>query len=278
MPTILGPGFGDGNTSSAQFPAGLLPATVDLYQYSVSSGWNGQYSDTNPTSLSGKTHSSQAPGVIRLNPTEKGSGTDPNINTFWEQIDSHGNITSYTDTGFKNNQGLILLATFVIPYAGQYSMDVASDDGYFFGWGGGPGTITRISGPQTNSIGQTVTANKGYTILGANNASGFHSADRYVFSFSAAGTYTIEINWTNLINENTLVVSLHASLTKQTQTLGSIGSTDVFDGGYVGIKYLKNVFMFVTGYFDSSLSTPFGGQIFPTGGNSGGPSGQIYPA
>jgi hypothetical protein len=58
---------------------------------------------------------------------------------------------------------------------------------------------------------------------------------------------------------------------------GSDGPAEVFDGGYVGIKFLKNIFAYVTAYFDSSLSTPFGGQIFPTGGNKGGTGGQIYP-
>jgi hypothetical protein len=59
---------------------------------------------------------------------------------------------------------------------------------------------------------------------------------------------------------------------------GSDGPSDIFDGGYVGVKWLKNMYAFVVGYFDSSLSTPYGGQIFPTGGNSGGSTGQIFPA
>jgi hypothetical protein len=58
---------------------------------------------------------------------------------------------------------------------------------------------------------------------------------------------------------------------------GSSGPSDIFDGGYAGIKFLKNIFAYVTAYFDSSLSTPYGGQIFPTGGKGGTTGGQIFP-
>jgi len=56
----------------------------------------------------------------------------------------------------------------------------------------------------------------------------------------------------------------------------TLGGTLVAINGYRGIPWLKNVFVMIRDYWDLSLSTPFAGQLFPTGGNSGGP-GQVYP-
>ncbi len=50
----------------------------------------------------------------------------------------------------------------------------------------------------------------------------------------------------------------------------------MFFGGYVGLTWMKNVFMMTRDFWDSSLGTPYSGQLYPTGGNSGGP-GQVYP-
>jgi hypothetical protein len=50
----------------------------------------------------------------------------------------------------------------------------------------------------------------------------------------------------------------------------------IFNGGYTGLTWLKNIFSFATPYWATALSTPFSGQIFPTGGNSNG-TGQTYP-
>jgi hypothetical protein len=43
-----------------------------------------------------------------------------------------------------------------------------------------------------------------------------------------------------------------------------------------GLTFMKGVFTLVREYWPPSLSTPYSGQIFPTGGNSGGP-GQVFP-
>jgi hypothetical protein len=57
------------------------------------------------------------------------------------------------------------------------------------------------------------------------------------------------------------------------------GATLVFTPGvgtYQGLTFMKNVFAMTRDYWDTSLSTPYKGQLFPTGGNSGGP-GQVFP-
>jgi hypothetical protein len=56
--------------------------------------------------------------------------------------------------------------------------------------------------------------------------------------------------------------------------VGLVGNA--LTGGYTGLTWMKNVFVLVRDYWDTGLSTPYSGQIFPTGGNSGGP-GQIFP-
>lgn len=50
----------------------------------------------------------------------------------------------------------------------------------------------------------------------------------------------------------------------------------VFAEGYNGIGWLKNVFFMSRDFWDDEMTTPYSGQLFPTGGNSGGP-GQVYP-
>jgi hypothetical protein len=50
----------------------------------------------------------------------------------------------------------------------------------------------------------------------------------------------------------------------------------IFAGSYTGIPWLKNVYMLSRDYWDSALSTPYSGQLFPVGPGEGGP-GQIYP-
>lgn len=50
----------------------------------------------------------------------------------------------------------------------------------------------------------------------------------------------------------------------------------VFDGGYVGLTWMKNVFCLSRDYWQSVLSTPYSGQLWPTGGKTGGP-GQVFP-
>jgi hypothetical protein len=54
------------------------------------------------------------------------------------------------------------------------------------------------------------------------------------------------------------------------------GKFGIFNGGYTGMTFMKNVFVLTRDFWDSGLSTPYSGQIFPTGGNSGGP-GSVYP-
>ena len=49
-----------------------------------------------------------------------------------------------------------------------------------------------------------------------------------------------------------------------------------FAGGYVGITWMKNVFVLTRDYWNLSLGTPYSGQLFPHGGNAPGP-GQVFP-
>jgi len=42
------------------------------------------------------------------------------------------------------------------------------------------------------------------------------------------------------------------------------------------ITWMKAIFMFTREFWSPSLSTPYSGQLYPTGGGVGGP-GQVYP-
>lgn len=44
----------------------------------------------------------------------------------------------------------------------------------------------------------------------------------------------------------------------------------------VGLTFMKNVLVLTRDFWAPSQGTPYSGQIFPTGGNSGGP-GQVFP-
>jgi len=51
---------------------------------------------------------------------------------------------------------------------------------------------------------------------------------------------------------------------------------DIFLDGYTGVNFMKNVFVLPRDHWDTALSTPYSGQLFPTGAGQGTP-GQVYP-
>lgn len=57
-------------------------------------------------------------------------------------------------------------------------------------------------------------------------------------------------------------------------SMAATGAT--FNGGYVGLSFMKNVFCLSRDFWHNSLSTPYSGQLWPTGGKTGGP-GQVFP-
>ena len=69
---------------------------------------------------------------------------------------------------------------------------------------------------------------------------------------------------------------LESGLNMSVQVDASDGISSIFNDGYVGMKWLKNVFCLLRDYWDATLSTPYSGQLFPPGSGTGGP-GQIYP-
>lgn len=58
------------------------------------------------------------------------------------------------------------------------------------------------------------------------------------------------------------------------QFLGFQG--EIFLGGYTGMPWLHNVFMLPRDVWDTGLSTPYSGQLFPVGPGVGA-AGQLYP-
>jgi len=117
----------------------------------------------------------------------------------WATLDAAGDITGETTPyagAVPSNYTLVTFGTLTVPTAGQYSFTIFHDDGMF--WGIGPfsgNQPTRISGP-TNcpAPNATLTALKGYPVLGANNNPGQYQ-DVFVINFPVAGDYPFEIDF-----------------------------------------------------------------------------------
>jgi hypothetical protein len=59
------------------------------------------------------------------------------------------------------------------------------------------------------------------------------------------------------------------------QQPGSPGAAAVF-GGWSSLSWCKNILTIMFPFFDKSLSTPYSGQLFPTGVSVGN-AGQVFP-
>ena len=59
-------------------------------------------------------------------------------------------------------------------------------------------------------------------------------------------------------------------------TVPSIPSAGIFQNGYRGLVWCKSIFSMLFGYFDKAMSTPYSGQVFPTGSAQVG-NGQAFP-
>ncbi len=57
---------------------------------------------------------------------------------------------------------------------------------------------------------------------------------------------------------------------------GAVGPGFAFRDGFVGISFMKNVLVMTREFWDTALSNPYTGQLYPPGGCVGGP-GQVFP-
>ena len=113
----------------------------------------------------------------------------------WATLSAAGDITGYTTPysgATPGNYTLVVFGTLTVPTAGQYSFTIFHDDGMYWGVGN---SATRISGPQNcPAPNATLTALKGYNVMGAQNVSGVFQ-DSFVINFPTAGDYPFEIDF-----------------------------------------------------------------------------------
>lgn len=117
----------------------------------------------------------------------------------WATISQAGDITAYTTPyagATPGNYTMVAYGTLTFTVPGQYTFTIFHDDGMFWGLGpSGPNQPTSISGPNNCPAPQaTLTALKGYNVMGANNVSGVFQ-DTYVVNIPAGGDYPYEIDF-----------------------------------------------------------------------------------
>lgn len=99
--------------------------------------------------------------------------------------------------------------TMNIPVAGQYTITVSHQNGFYFGFGTNAGNLpVKISGILSNPTGQSETRIGGYTIIGANNNRGGDTVqvDSFVINFPIAGPYPVEFDFAQNDSDQQLVV------------------------------------------------------------------------
>ncbi|HLK66747.1 MAG TPA: malectin domain-containing carbohydrate-binding protein [Bryobacteraceae bacterium] len=114
-------------------------------------------------------------------------------------LDNSGNAAgAVTAQGSGSQAGVGTLAGFsgvftgslVVTAAGQYTLNVMSQDGFIFGVGGG---ATRVSGINVNA--PTASIFQGYAVMGANNGPSTNAPVAIVVSFPQAGSYPYEFDY-----------------------------------------------------------------------------------
>lgn len=177
----------------APFAQPYITGNVSAYLYNgPTSGPVGCFILTNPTSTGSAIANNTSLTSLSFTGSPLGSGATLQ----WATINGAGETTG-TTTPFSQTQNyqLIILANIVVPVAGQYTFSIQHHDGMIWGIGGG---ATLISGTNDNPIGQTTTANQGYTVFGGTNrglGGGGQWNDTFTVNFPNAGTYPVEIDY-----------------------------------------------------------------------------------
>lgn len=175
----------------------------------------GSFAQVHPLST-GSASATATGNSLMFNPPALTGSPDPNIKPMqWATFNASGEITGYTTpwSGATEGYDMVVTCNLVIPAPGNYTFQINHDDGMYWGIGSGSATgssPSKISGPSNNPFGQSVTAVNGYALMGANNVQG-NNNDTYVVSFTAADTYPIEIDFSQYLNEQQLVVNVNGN-------------------------------------------------------------------
>lgn len=98
--------------------------------------------------------------------------------------------------GKLKNFEAVFTATITVDKPRQISFKVVADDGWILSMGSNAGSAqpTYVSGPMNNA--PKVGPFTGYTVMGANNKASAPLTSTVVVNFSAAGTYPLELDYT----------------------------------------------------------------------------------
>jgi hypothetical protein len=157
----------------------------------------------------------------------------------WAVIDNGGHVLSWSQpwVDATENYDMIAYGQLNIPAAGNYTFNVAHDDGCLFAMipdvSHPNDVVTVVSGPvcpplnqPTNPLNQTLTAYNGYSFgqyhdyvggtgdhgsgsryVAGNNKQG-NNVDQWTIHFPAAGVYLFEFGWTNFEHRQRLWVTV----------------------------------------------------------------------
>jgi hypothetical protein len=201
-----------------------LSGNVLIYLWPRLSYEQGAFGRYYPTATSGASATASGSSVM-FNPPQLGDGTDPNVQPMeWAQVSPAGVITGYIPVptaggtvGYQDYD-MVVLASLFVPKAGNYTININHDDGIVFAIQG----ATLVSGPFADPFfNHTQTAVNGYafapgssSVLGGTNESGYRT-ETFVVNFPATGNYALEIDYSQWVSNQALVMLNNGAIFKQ---------------------------------------------------------------
>lgn len=156
---------------------------------------------------------------LAFNAPSLGSGVDPNLHPLqWVTYNTSGVITGHTvpySGDSSGNYDMSVIAALVIPSPGTYIVTISHDDGMYWGISNGAvsGVAPSVSGPAIDPWNHIQTAVNGYgnagggVLCGGTNLAGPRT-ETFALLFTAADTYTIEMDFDSWETEQNLVFSI----------------------------------------------------------------------
>ena len=226
------------------------------------------------TQVSGPiTKSSAAGASLLFNPTGDVTNT-----LQWATLNTSGAITGYTTpwAGATAGYQMAVTCNLVIPTPGQYTVNLVHDDGADFGFGPGAtqgGAPSMVQGGAVNAQAQTGILGLNIIAGNSNRAPGSAWNETFIVNFPTADTYPLEINYTNLANEQQLtftIVQTHvtSSTPPNVNVLPSTSSNTGQITASIGRAYWFSNADQTIGVSTESSSSPIGTMSGPVTGAS----------
>lgn len=117
-----------------------------------------------------------------------------------------------------------------------------------------------------NLTGQAIGSYTETGTLSGGNDSGSYLIGVFASVYGYLGQFDLNSQW---MDSNGIYTGLAPGVAQ--------GSGNIFNGGYQGLTWMKNVFILPKDFWQQTLSTPYSGQNYPTPNTGGATSGQTYP-